>query len=200
MTDTTLNPYHPPSEINPPPLNAAGSESACFRDGKFLVIREGSVLPNRCIVSNQVVDSKGWRKPFRVVWNPRWILWLLILGPIIYAITIACTQQRASFTVSMGKGIRRKLASARLISLLMLAGMVGCIYACVQFSKVSTPNAIIAGSAAFVLLIIMAVVARRAIPLRAVKHAFGFFAVKGCSEAFLSTLPAIIPSPFEKGR
>jgi hypothetical protein len=200
MSDITLNPYSPPSELSPPPLHATGSEGGCFRDGKFLVIREGSILPNRCIITNQLVDSNGWRKPFRVLWNPRWILWLLIGGPIIYAITIACTQKRASFTVSMGKGIRRKMAFARLISLSMLAGVVGCIYACVQFAKVSTPNAIIAGSAAFVLLIIMAVVARRAIPLRAVKHAFGFFAVKGCSEAFLSALPAIVPSPFDKLR
>lgn len=104
MSDTTLNPYSPPLDLSPPPLHAAGSEGGCFRDGKFLVIREGSVLPNRCIITNQVVDSNGWRKPFRVLWNPRWILWLLIGGPIIYAITIACTQKRASFTVSMGKG------------------------------------------------------------------------------------------------
>jgi hypothetical protein len=204
MTDTTLNPYHPPSEINPPPLNAAGSESTCFRDGKFLVIREGSVLPNRCIVSNQVVDSKGWRKPFRILWSPRWILWTMIGGPIIYACTIACTQKRAKFTVSMGKGVRRKMAFSRLISLSMLAGVVGCIYACAKFARIHTPEAVtatvITGSAAFVLLLIMGVIAKRAIPLKAVKHAYGFFAVKGCSEAFLSTLPAIIPSPFEKGR
>ena len=138
MSDTTLNPYSPPSELSPPPHHAAGSEGGCFRDGKFLVIREGSILPNRCIITNLVADSNGWRKPFRVLWNPRWILWLLIGGPIIYAITIACTQKRASFTVSMGKGIRRKMAFARLISLSMLAGVVGCIYACVQFAKVST--------------------------------------------------------------
>jgi hypothetical protein len=58
------------------------------------------------------------------------------------------------------------------------------------------PGAIIAASAAFVILLIMEAISKRAIPSKAVKHADGFFRVKGCSEAFLATLPAIIPAPF----
>lgn len=202
MSDATLHPYHPPSELNPPPFPATGSEQTCFRDGKFLVIREGSILPNRCIVSNQVVDSKGWRKPFRILWNPRWILWTMIGGPIIFACTIACTQKRAKFTVSMGKEVRRKMAFSQLIILSMFVGVVGCIYACSKFARIHTREAVtatvIAGSASFILLLIMAVINKRSMPLKAVKHASGFFAVKGCSELYLHSLPAIIPSPFEK--
>jgi hypothetical protein len=88
MTDATLNPYTPPTDLG---FQPALGQAACYRDGKFLVVREGSILPERCVITNQVVDSKGWRKSYRVLWNPRWILWLLIFGPIIYAIIIACT-------------------------------------------------------------------------------------------------------------
>src|SRR6185503_18903158 len=69
MSMPGMDPYAPPSAMNP-----FWPDPRWFRrDGKFLVIRTGAILPGRCIKTNQVIGERDGLIGKQFVWTPKWV-------------------------------------------------------------------------------------------------------------------------------
>jgi hypothetical protein len=58
------------------------------REGEFIVVRSGAVLPKRCVETNEPIGQGDWSKEKKLQWFPRWaglytalpyLTWILLL-------------------------------------------------------------------------------------------------------------------------
>lgn len=173
------------------------------RDGKLLVIRDGAVLPQRCILTNQALGPGDWTKRMAIYKTPFWV-WLpvvvctLLLSKsgrsaewvganvlflvLLTSIAAIFANKKVTLTYSLNRQARARLLQRRSIAL--LAAAAGGIAMMISFFR-NEPVEIFGG--ALVLLGCLAVLAiSNALTLR--KHAKGWFSLKGCSKEFLDSL------------
>jgi hypothetical protein len=116
MSET--NPYAPPATSGVAPACPA---HGFRRDGEFIVVRTGAILPKRCIQTNHVIDQHDWTKERKLQWSPKWaglytalpyLTWILLLewfpalkehvsfgmiAVMVTSVTIALTFRRTCF-------------------------------------------------------------------------------------------------------
>lgn len=189
MNDT--NPYAAPADLQIHP--AVDDGVRFFRDGRFLVVRDGAVLPEICVIHNEPAGSGTWRKQVKIAWTPPWVYALILVNLIVLVIVSLIVQKKAKITYSLGKRARARIVMRRSIGWILLLGCIG-LFAAGVTSETSESMGIIVTAAIFSLIasLVLFVIAN---PVRVVKFKDGWFRIKGCSPDFLDTLPQH-PSPF----
>lgn len=182
----TENPYQTPAAMAPPPVPVSAGD--CFREDKFLIVRERSEVPMFCVKNGEEVAAEGWRKKKQIAWTPPWVFAGLLGGVLPLLILMLIGQKKAKITYSLGDEARKALATKRWVGvglLLLTAGLIA--------GGVTNEGADAAGMmwlGAFLSLIFSLVAFIAATPLRPVEHRNGWFKVKGVSPELLDRLPA----------
>ncbi len=106
---------------------AVNSSVHGFRvEGKYLVVRGDTILPARCINTNEVVDTKQIDKT--LYWSHPALLLLILVNLLVFLIVVLVVRKKCKVTyfLSQSQKDRRrvKIASALLISLTALVGSV----------------------------------------------------------------------------
>ncbi|MCW1887203.1 hypothetical protein OKA04_20865 [Luteolibacter flavescens] len=198
------NPYAPPFEdgsLTPP----VAGDALYFRDGEFLVVRNGAELPPVCVRTNAPETGTSWRGKVAMRWAPRWTylipLAAFIMNSFLAAIAILIVMRIVANTVRVTYSLSaesravvlRKRAAG---SFLFLVGIVliAAFVSPMQRNFSGDPWWIV-GLGGVVIMISAVTIILRASPLRIVSVSNGWFRLKGCSPAFLASLP-VHGSPF----
>jgi hypothetical protein len=93
------NPYAPPIASDEGPAISGGAGGELFRDGDFLVARDGAPFPDRCVRCNQ--SAQGFRLKKTFYWHPpSWYL-LILVSILVYAIVAMVVRKKASFQLAL---------------------------------------------------------------------------------------------------
>jgi hypothetical protein len=179
------NPYAAPSDLAG--ALAHDGERKFYREGKFLVVRDGAELPNRCIHTNQDVPPSGWRKRKQITWTPQWVFITILLSPLVLLLLALVLQKKAHITYSMSQAARSRLMRKRLIWLGIFAAGVAIAVAGGMF--LSSDESLIAVLAGILVGFVGLVGSVVQYALAVTGHRDGRFTVKGCCEAYLNSLP-----------
>lgn len=172
---TAHNPYASPK------ANLLSTGEKCTRDGKWVIVPEGSDLPARCIVCNDAIHTPIKSK--KLYWHNPWVYLFILLNILIYI--IAGLIARKTTTVSPGM-CALHLQQRRKRLLIMVGAAValevlGCYLLAIDFVGV----ALVCMLAGLFLLIAAALVGRKVYPKKITKE---FSVIGGCKEPFLSSL------------
>lgn len=163
-------------------------ETFYFRDGNFLVIRDGAELPHVCLRTNRNLSQDDWRKKVPVLWTPPWVYMLLIAGgPVLCVIVSMIVRKKAKFTYSLDKDTRGKIFRWRMLALAtLLVGIALFFMAPGQSSDDAMVGYIFGGIA---LLFAALIIYNLSNPIKVGGYVNDWFKIKGCSPDFLNTLP-----------
>ncbi|WP_193213387.1 hypothetical protein [Luteolibacter marinus] len=186
------NPYAPPSAAGSLPSLTAGVSA--FRDGKFLMVSDGALLPECCLVTNRSTGQEDWRKQVKISWYPTWILITIIVHLLLALVLMLIFQKKAKVTYSLSKETRGKIVKKRLLGFGLMVPSVVLMSAGIAYSDriEGAGAAILGGILALIFGLIALVVAN---PVKVTGHRNGWFKIKGCSPEFLETLP-VFRGPF----
>jgi hypothetical protein len=187
MNNINENPYAAPSNLAS--LPEVPADTLFFRDGQFLVVRDGAVLPHVCVVTNQPATATDWRKKTRISCFPIWVFALILVNIIVLAIVALVMQKKATITYSLARSARDRIVrrrSAGWLLLILFGALSG--YGLAYESGAAAIMAAVALVAGLVFLVISN-------PIKAMKYKKGWFRIRGCSRGFLDALPEF-PSPF----
>ena len=149
------------------------------------MVRNGAVLPNRCIKTNQAVEPgiNGIRKNIRVSWcHPAWFL-LFLLNLLLMLLVVLFVSKKAKIEVAISSEVRsRKMVWKSIWLAIVAAGIGGFIYGIQQ----EAPGGVGFGVLAILVGLIGFVFSLRY--LAAKSHRDGLFSVKGCHPGFLAEI------------
>lgn len=181
-SSTPQNPYRAPVSTASP-YQTGG---VYYRKDEFLLIRDGAVLPARCIKTNQPVGPKDWTKRVQLNWTPPWVYFFLLAGLLPMLLLAVVTSKKAKLTYTLCREERTRVVKRKTIAAL---GFFGAVAALIAGLANLEGNAM--GIAALVAVILMigslAVIAlTNSVTVK--KHKDGWFTIKGCSPEFLNSL------------
>jgi len=180
------NPYAPSVTTlasSPPPLRPGGYH----REGDLLLIRDGTVLPARCIKTNQPITARDWTRAAKIHWTPPWVWVLLLLSPLVALIVAAILQKKATLTYSLSRPVRSGYLKKSAFSLaLFFFGVLLLIYSIGSDNPTLQMPGIVTAILMLVVGLVLLVVLGKAIAVK--RHQDGWFAIKGCSPEFLASL------------
>lgn len=123
---SNINPYASPTADMPYQAKVVGKTPTMWRDGDILVLRNGAVLPPRCVKSNEPVDST-WRR--KLSWHPQWVFALILVHVLVYIVVAVILTKRATFDFPISPPWRARRRNALLvgwgIALMSIATFVG---------------------------------------------------------------------------
>jgi len=178
------------------------------RDGEFLVVRTGAVLPARCVRSNEPLPPGDWMRDKQLVWRPwgvkalepllwvalalvfwkplpAWVDPLRFMVPLLGVVFIA-RQKSVKLTYFLYRRDRRRRLTGQIA-----AGLVGIAGLLLLQPEGGWRDGVAA------LLFMGGVFASNyyflRFPLRAVRHENGEFWLKGASPEFLDSLASSSP-------
>ncbi len=190
MSSNEVNPYSAPAAIRgatPPPIPFNHSSPLYFRDGKFLVVRDGAELPDVCLRTHESVGGGGWRKKTPILWTPPWIIALILFSPPIGAIVMFAVRKRARITYSLSGDARGKIIRWRFIGVALLMAAIALFFMAASSNDDDTMLSMIIGGFAALLASLLPLALAN--PIKVAGYENGWFKIKGCSPAFLDTLP-----------
>ena len=200
MSMPETNPYAPPATSD-----ALFPRPRWFRrEGKFVVVRTGAVLPARCVKTNEAVERYNEVKPRQLMWVPSWArlspslgivapmlaIWmtsdwastafLVVAVPsiLIAGLLPVAFQKRMNVTYALQRRERRWRLAVQSVAVVGGVGgwLLGKVYDTDSFAGFF---ALIGGG-------FLASVFHH--PLRAARYRDGEFWIKGCSPEFLDSL------------
>jgi hypothetical protein len=194
------NPYAPPAAMDP-----SWPDPRWFRrDGKFVVVRTGAILPGRCIRTNQVLGESDGLIERQLVWTPKWaqcmpaalilmvtlplfvnsttgmltISVIGVLGIVVAGLLSIANQKRVNVRYGLGWRKRRwRLLAQGVIAALCVGGWILCEI--LKTNTLVTIPLLIGGGTLLGVLYH---------PLRVARYRDGEFWLKGCSPEFLDSL------------
>ncbi len=191
MSEPEVNPYAAPADLSVAPMIA--DTLLFFRDGRFLIVRDGAELPDSCMVTNTPGRADHWRKRVRIVWTPSWVFITIFVHIVITLILSLLLRKKARITYSLSRRVRARIVRRRILAtLLLLASPALLVAAFLDESTEMTGIMIAAGIASLIVGLVILFIAN---PIKVLKHKNGWFRIKGCSAGFLQELPEH-PSPF----
>ena len=179
------NPYQSPSILADPlsPARAASPSAAPTprAEGNLLIIRDGDVLPRRCVKTNQPVSVVEVRTKEFTWCSPLVGLLILLSGPLLI-IVYFLARKRFYLTFGLSDDVRRRY---RNIYIAKVAAAVVLFFA--------MPFSAVAGNVLPVVIMILFLLAILSLfignsPLAATNYRNGEYSIVGCSKDFLATL------------
>jgi hypothetical protein len=167
------------SQRNDAPV--ASEQVDVWRDGKVLVMRPNAHLPPRCVKCNDACEFP--MKPYKVYWH-HWIIYLLLALYVILYVIVAMIQRRKA---EIAPGLCRKHRVRRTVVLtsawlMILGGIAGVFAALMGDSSELSGLAVLVVLAGVVTGMFTRIVRAQHIDAEYVR-------LKGCSPAFLDSLP-----------
>lgn len=191
-----VNPYSSPQADMPLLAKLAGPPQGLWRDGDTLVLRIGTLLPPRCVKSNEP-ETSTWRR--KLAWHPPWVFVLILVHLLIYIIVALIFTKRATFDFPLSQTWRARRRNALLVGWgIALLGVATFIAGCVLAGERSTETAgiiVMLGSIALPLIgLAWGVLRGRLLSPQKIDDNFAW--IKGVSPDYLATLPHW-PGPYE---
>ena len=176
---TTTNRYAPPKAVLE---DRSGAEAEMWREGKVLVLRQGSPFPHRCISCNEPAVAPGRRQ--KLAWHPpAWYL-LVLLAVLLYAIVAIIVRKKAVVEVGLCERHQKRVLFGRIVGWGGFVVLLG-----LGFGAAAQPSSDLGLVAMlFALPWVLATITfnRLLVPQRIDDR---FVRVKGCGPAFLNSLP-----------
>jgi hypothetical protein len=171
------NPYAPPKASLDPRM-----EDGPWRDGKILVMRQGSALPPRCVKCNEPAELPIQRQT--VYWHEPWIYVFAVTCLLVYALVSLVMRRRAI----LAPGLCRIHRKRRWLGIAMGWGgsMAALVLMFLGGSNDFLPLLWIGGAMLLVAITAGLLLGRVLLPARIDKD---LVRLKGCSQGFLDTLP-----------
>jgi hypothetical protein len=186
-----INPYAPPAEASLPP-SLPTSDVFFFRDGDFLVVRDGAVLPPVCLRTNEPAGEDSWRKKVTLTWSPPWVFLLILINILVMLVVMLAIQKKARITYSLCTAARAAIVRNRSIGFFLFLMALVLFYEAFTWTNELAAAAGLIGVISLIVSLVYFVIAD---PVKVVKVNNGWFRIKGCSKGFLATLPELL-SPF----
>ena len=170
MGDETENPYAPPKAdvfIADPWLDYV---EIAWRDGKFLVVRKGAELPDRCLKCN--APAEGYRFSRSLSWTKSAWMFLILVNVVVFLLVYFLVRKTARVTVGLCP--RHRKARNRAIARGWLMALAGIVIV-VAGAPLPEPGVIICAIGGFCLVITGLIFglfgSRVLIPIKIDKHA-----------------------------
>lgn len=180
------NPYIPSTAALESP-SVPRAHHAIHRDGDLLVIRDGAVLPARCLKTNRPIGASDYTATKKVYWTPGWVWALLLLSPLIALIVAAILQKKATLTYSLSRELRSRYMKRTAISLGLFFVGLGLLFVTFYVGKESLFGVGIGGGILLMITgLVLAVTLSKVISVKRFND--GWFYLKGCSPEFLDSL------------
>jgi len=170
------------NEVTPPNSSDSLSTHEIRVDGKYLVVRSGTVLPEFCVKSNEPISRQDFQTR-TLSWCSPFIGLLILLSGLVLILAYFLVRKKCTITFGMapekwhGYRLRRRItfvaAAALFFALLFAAGLD------------STPLIIVV-FVLFLVAIISLFLGNS--PLAITKHRNGEFWISGCSRLFLERI------------
>ncbi len=183
--ETIVNPYAPPQAWSGPPRLGPGGQYR--REGKLLAFLDGAELPRRCIRTNALVEDGGWRRTRTLVFTPSWVWVLIVVNVLVMAIVAILVRKKGRLTYCMSPETRRSVLVKQLWAWGVFVLGLGLLGAGFGLVDEEYGAAILLGGIP-VMFIGLILLMMWSTPLRVVRHADGWFRVRGCSQVFLDSL------------
>ncbi len=107
------------------PLTANSSPSErVWRDGRQLVMRQGSSLPYRCIKTNEPADDLLHRKLY---WHHPALYVVVLFSPLIYVILAFVLRKKAEVEIPVCQRIRQRRGLAIILAWVFGLGSIGLL-------------------------------------------------------------------------
>ncbi|MFO0874236.1 MAG: hypothetical protein U0575_09730 [Phycisphaerales bacterium] len=157
-------------------------------DGKYVVVRSGIILPERCVKTNEPVATAPITKT--LYWmHPGWFFTVL-LGVIVLLIVYLLARKSCRITYFIspavkGRTLRRQLGATGIV----LLGIVAVIVGVTQDQWVVA----LIGVFAFLVGLILVAVFSNVLAIRKAKD--GEFWLKGCGPEFVESIRALTSAP-----
>ena len=121
-----FNPYAAP-QTETPFLAAVGEgdQPEIWREGRFVIIPHGALLPPRCWRCNSPQIEGQWK--CQLTWFPPVYLLLLLLGVLPLLIVLVFVQRRSTFSISLCPDHARRRRRHLLIAWAIALAGVACI-------------------------------------------------------------------------
>lgn len=173
------NPYAAKSVALPP----SQAQGLIRRDGNLLVVGDRASLPDRCVFCNAPGHH---RKTYKLQWHPRWVYWVLLVGPIPMAIVAQYCRKTISIEAMLCQEHRRnRLVSGAILATGAIGGLVGIFWGLANDEGMVAFYSLIGG----LLLVLFGAIGLRFLPPDRIEDGIG--RLKGCGEAFLETIPVV---------
>lgn len=173
----SANPYAPPSATLTHTV-----DGDCWRDGKHVVVRQGSDLPHRCWKCN--APAQPPLKPRKFYWHSPWYFLLVLLHVLIYIVVALIVRRSAALSPALcaahAAERRRFIAVALGIA---TVGFAALVHAAVARSGIA--GAVAAGA----LLVSVGVSFAKLRTLTATRIDKDVIRLSGAGPAFLASLP-----------
>ncbi|MGC4012959.1 MAG: hypothetical protein QM755_00355 [Luteolibacter sp.] len=198
-----VNPYTAP-ETARPILHPEETPALFRRKGiSFLQVREGAVLPARCIRTNVGVDPDDCLPSRKLQCLPyrKGMVVLISAVPFIGPLWLSMRRITFNLTFQLSPEERRRIRLQRILGTALLLGGILCFITMgvwldsnIASIKSGTEpshgtHAIYGGLALTGILILAGIIAlARTTVLRAIRHEDGWFTLKGCGSQFLDSL------------
>jgi len=184
------NPYAPPAENSLPPSLPGSSATLSsdvlfFRDGDFLVVRDGAELPAVCVRTNQRAGEGSWRKKVTIAWSSPWVFALILINILVVIIVMLVTQKKAKIIYSLSAEARAAIVNKRSIGFFLLVATVGLFVVAGMWANDLAGFAILGGVVSLIASLVFFIIAN---PIKVAKYHDGWFRIKGCSKEFLASL------------
>jgi hypothetical protein len=176
-----VNPYAAPRADVNAAGNPDGTQGMFWRSGPLLMVRDGAVLPARCVKCNGHVHEPLKRRRF--YWHHPALLVLILLNALIFVIVAMLVRRRAEVTFGLCPRHRRKRNTAILLGVLGVVASILMMIGSVAFRELSVT--FIGLLALLVSMLIAITVGRAMFPARIDKSGAQ---LRGCGEAFLASL------------
>ncbi|MBN8458646.1 MAG: hypothetical protein J0M04_12490 [Verrucomicrobia bacterium] len=184
--NTEINPYASPasSQITPEVTHW----TTIYRAGRLLMVRDGAVLPDVCVVSNQPTGPGDWRKRVRLSWISPWLYLALLANLLVFLILSIVLRKSGWVTYSLSRRARMTVIRKKAAAGIMFVMSIGLIVTAVTGS-VSDDLVLTSVLGGLVMLIAALLILSRADAVRVARTKDGWFLVKGCGREFLDTFP-----------
>lgn len=153
----------------------------CKRDGKYLILPNGSDLPARCIKCNAPVEHDT--KRITLYWHTPWLYLLVLLNILIYIVVGLIARRTHAVTPYLCEDHRRQRRIRMTIGLGFCFSSLALIFVAAQFQLDVLFGLGFLG--AFVSLLATIFMTRR---LYANKITKEYVRIGGCGEAFLASI------------
>ncbi len=153
----------------------------CKRDGKYLILPNGSDLPARCIKCNAPVEHDT--KRITLYWHTPWLYLLILLNILIYIVIGLIARRTHSVTPYLCDSHRRQRRTRMTLGLATCFSCVALIFVGAHFQWDAIFGLAILG--ALVSLLVTIFTTRR---LYANKITKEYVRIGGCGEAFLASI------------
>jgi hypothetical protein len=181
-----INPYAPPKSLELEETRLGEHVNAAWRDRKYLKVRKGAVLPDRCLKCNE--PAEGYQFKRSLSWASPYYAVLILCGVLIYILVYLVVRRHGKVTVGVCPLHRRNRKRAILAGWLIALVGIGSIIAAGMVPDQIAPIAAISGIVLLLAGLIGGVFfgSRILVPARIDKH---YIWLSKVSPEFLATFP-----------